>query len=71
MNSEFIKKLGVVGNQELVITRYDSSELSKDENGDVSVLIRGLVLSPFDSLNSIVEKIYCDSATVFFKKDAV
>ena len=69
MNSEIIKKLNVAGNEELLITQYASSELSKDEDGNVNVIIRGLVLRPQQDVSNVIDHIYCDSATVTFKKD--
>jgi hypothetical protein len=56
-------------NEGLLITQYASSELYKDESGNACVIVRGLVLRPQQDVSNVIDHIYCDSATVTFKKD--
>lgn len=71
MNREIVNKLSMAEHQGLVIEQYAASEPSKDEAGDVCVVVRGLILKPMQSMagSQVIDNIYCDHATITFKKD--
>ena len=72
MDSDFVKKLSLSVEYSLVIERYTSAELSTSEEGIKQILLRGLVLIQAAGDGSgVVDNIYCDSATITFKKDTV
>ena len=69
MNSEIINKLSKIEHEGLIITQYASSELYKDESGNDCVIIRGLMLKPLPAMSDVIDHVYCDTATIVFKKD--
>jgi hypothetical protein len=69
MDNESIRKLSQFANDTLIVDKYISAKVAPSEKGVKQAIIQGLVLKSTDSYLNVVDTIYCDSATITFKKD--